>query len=92
MNKDAKEQKIEDVREKSEDLFSCGKGLVGLKLSPAVRKAFVAHACWNSGLADCGKKLLCANSCSHLSQKDRIACGGIWLLKGREDGYPPRSG
>ena len=70
MNKDAKEQKIEDVRDKSEDLFSCGKGLVGLKLSPAVRKAFVAHACCTSGPADCGKKLLCAKSCSHLSQKD----------------------
>ena len=80
---------MEKKKRRKEEVFECTDGLVILELSPSVRKVFVAHACWNH---EDGVQSRCRESCSMLSHKGSIAVGGKWILKGREDGYPPRSG
>ena len=72
-----------------EELLECTSGLVILELSSCVRKAFVAHACWSY---EEGDRTRCRGVFSELFRKESIAEGGKWILKGREDGYPPRTG
>ena len=70
-------------------LYKRTNNLVIFELSRCVRKAFVAHACW---ISEDGERSRCRKSCALLSETESIADGGKWILKGREDGYPPRSG
>ena len=62
------------------------------ELSRSVRKAFVAHACWMHDERTLKVERSRSNSCSFLSRPESIVDSGKWVLKGRKEGFPPRSG
>ena len=68
------------------------KCVVIFELSRSVRKAFVAHACWMKDEQSPNPERSCVNSCSFLSRLETIVECGKWVLKGRKEGFPPRSG
>ena len=82
----------------NENLYKCKKDcVVILELSRSVRKAFVCHACWKDESHDVdGSKsngrVTCKKGCKMLLNREQIVDGGTWVLKGRTEGYPPRSG
>ena len=88
---------MEEV-DREENLFKCRKDcVVILELSRSVRKAFVCHACWKDGGHgvdgnDSNGRVTCKKGCKMLLNRETIVDGGTWVLKGRTEGYSPRSG
>ena len=78
-----------------DDVYSLSKGCVAIvELSPSVRKAFVAHCCWLS--QDASQEANgrdCSNGCALISDPPSLLTSNEkWVLKGRSEGFPPRSG
>ena len=87
---------MEEVERKM-NLFKCKKDcVVILELSRSVRKAFVCHACWKDEArgvdGDSNERMTCRKGCKMLLNRKSIIEGGTWVVKGRAEGYPPRSG
>ena len=83
---------------RNNNLYKCKKDcVVILELSRSVRKAFVCHACWKDeshGVdgEDSKERRTCKKGCRMLLNRETIVNGGTWVLKGRTEGFPPRSG
>ena len=84
--KKAEEDAKELVYERNE---AC---VVIFELSRSVRKAFKAHACWLKDERALSTDRRCGDSCTFLALPESIVEGGKWVLKGRKEGFPPRSG
>lgn len=79
--------------EAKEPLYTCARNcVVILELSRSIRKAFVCHACWTTEKRPGKSEMTCSMSCSFLPQPNLIVESGKWVLKGRKEGFPPRSG